>query len=537
MRTIITFFRLLKTAFVLARHDALIPTEYAKNVPMVMRFVGWFSRLFAVRDRAKNPGERLAHALETLGPAYIKVGQILATRSDMLDPEFTRGLSRLKDQVPAFSRDKAIERLEKEFGKPWQELFKTFSEPKAAASVAQVHKAELLDGTQEAKRSEATAKSHNGKQYVAVKILRPNIHTDMAKDMDVLRMVASLGEFFVPASRRLGPKLFVETASRAVMLELDLRLEAAAASEIGEAAKDTGLFRVPAIHWQFSSKNVLVLEWIDGTAFSSDTLLTDPAIDRPALAIKVIQSFLTCAFDYGVFHADMHEGNLIVDEDGELVLIDFGILGRLSEAEQRFHAEILHGFLMRDYLRIAEIHFEAGYVPAHHTVEDFASALRAVGEPIFGKTSDQVSMAKVLLQLFEITDIFDMQMQPQLIMLQKTMMQAEGVARRLDPAFDMWEASRPVVEASLRRELGPEGRIADFMADLRRAQKTLRAMPDAADNVAALAKAWAAGEVDLSKPNTNIKSRALSKNMAKGVVWAALGAVTTLAGVWAAGQL
>ena len=188
---------------------------------------------------------------------------------------------------------------------------------------------------------------------------------------------------------------------------------------------------------------------------------------------------------------------------------------------------------MRDYLRIAEIHFEAGYVPAHHTVEDFASALRAVGEPIFGKTSDQVSMAKVLLQLFEITDIFDMQMQPQLIMLQKTMMQAEGVARRLDPAFDMWEASRPVVEASLRRELGPEGRIADFMSDLRRAQKTLRAMPDAADNVAALAKAWAAGEVDLSKPNKDTKSR----GMPKGVVWAALGAVTTLAGVWAAGQL
>ena len=346
-------------------------------------------------------------------------------------------------------------------------------------------------------------------------------------------MVASLGEFFVPASRRLGPKLFVETANRAVMLELDLRLEAAAASEIGEAAEDTGLFRVPEIYWQFSSKNVLVLEWIDGTAFSSDTLLTDPAIDRPTLAIKVIQSFLTCAFDYGVFHADMHEGNLIVDKDGELVLLDFGILGRLCEAEQRFHAEILYGFLMRDYHRIAEIHFEAGYVPSHHTVEDFASALRAVGEPIFGKTSDQVSMAKVLLQLFEITDIFDMQMQPQLIMLQKTMMQAEGVARRLDPAFDMWEASRPIVEASLRRELGAEGRIADFMKDLRRAQKTLRAMPDAADNVAALAKAWADGEIDLSKPNTNTKPRALPK----GIAWAALGAVSTLAGVWAIGQL
>jgi len=520
MKVIITFLRLLRTAFVLARHDALIPAEYAGQVPWFMRLLGWVSRLFAVRATnkgwAKNPGERFANALEKLGPAYIKVGQILATRSDMLDPEFTRGLSRLKDQVPAFSRDEAIKRIEKEYAKPWQEIFTSLSEPVAAASVAQVHKAQLLDET-----------------TVAVKILRPNIHAKMAKDIDVLRMVAGMAEFFVPASRRLGPKMFVETAARAVTLELDLRLEAAAASELGEAAEETGLFRVPTIHWAYSAKNVMVLEWIDGTAFSSDELLTDSAIDRKALAIKVIQSFLTCAFDYGVFHADMHEGNLVVGAGGELVLLDFGILGRLSEAEQRFHAEIMYGFLMRDYTRIAEIHFEAGYVPAHHTVEDFASALRAVGEPIFGKTSDQVSMAKVLLQLFEITDIFDMKMQPQLIMLQKTMMQAEGVARRLDPEFDMWEASRPVVEASMRRELGPEGRINDFLADLRRAQKTLKAMPEAAETLAALAKAWAAGEVDLSKPNTITKPKTLRRNIAL----VALGALTTLAGVWAVGQI
>jgi len=509
---------MLRTGFVLARHDALVPREYAKNVPWFVRFVGWFSRLFAIQNRAKNPGERLAIALEKLGPAYIKFGQILATRSDMLDEEFTRGLSRLKDKVPAFPMEEAEARIAKEFGKPWREIFKTLSPPVAAASVAQVHKAELLTG-----------------ETVAVKILRPNINKFMAKDMDVLRMVASFAEKFVPASDRLEPKLFVETAARAVMLELDLRLEAAAASEIGEAAVETGLFRVPNIFWNLSGKSVLVMEWIDGTAFSSETLLTDPAIDRKALAIKVIQSFLVCAFDYGVFHADMHEGNLIVDEAGELVLLDFGILGRLSAAEQRFHAEILYGFLERDYLRIAEIHFEAGYVPKNHTIEDFASALRAVGEPIFGKTSEEVSMSKVLLQLFEITDIFDMRMQPQLIMLQKTMMQAEGVARRLDPAFDMWAASRPIVEASLRRELGAEGRISDFMADLRRAQKTLKAMPDAAENVAALAKAWRAGDVDLSNsaPSVNHTKQSV---LPKGIAWAAVGGVLTLAGLWAAGQ-
>lgn len=486
---------------------------------MLIRLVGWFSRLFAIRDRAKNPGERFARALEKLGPAYIKFGQILATRSDILDPEFSRGLARLKDKVPPFSMAKAEDRIKQEFGKPWQEIFKSFSESVAAASVAQVHKAELLTG-----------------ETVAVKILRPDIHRLMAKDIDVLNMVSSLAETFVPASRRLRPKAFAETTARAVMLELDLRLEAAAASELGEAATETGLFRVPEIYWDLSGKNVLVMEWIDGIALSSEEALTGPDLDRPATAIKVIQSFLACAFDYGVFHADMHEGNLVVDDDGNLVLLDFGILGRLSPEEQRFHAEILYGFLERDYLRIAEIHFEAGYVPAKHTVEDFASALRAVGEPIFGRTSDQVSMAKVLLQLFEITEIFDMQMQPQLIMLQKTMMQTEGVARRLDPNFDMWDAARPVVEASIRRELGPEGRIGDFLDDLRRAQKTLKAMPEAAENVAALAKAWREGDVDLSKP---VQTGAVTKprSLFKGFAWTAFGVVLTLGGLWAVNNI
>jgi len=515
MKLIFTFFRLLRTGLVLARHDALVPAEYSDQVPWFVRIVGWLSRLFAIRDRAKNPGERFAHALEKLGPTYIKFGQVLSTRSDMLDPDFSRGLARLKDNVPPFEMAQAEERIKNEFGKPWQDIFKSLSESVAAASVAQVHKAVL----------------HSG-ETVAVKILRPDIHRKMSKDIDVLNMVSSLAETFVPASRRLRPKAFAETTARAVMLELDLRLEAAAASELGEAASETGLFRVPEIFWDNSGKNVLVMEWIDGLALSSEQVLTDPKVNRPGIAVKVIQSFLACAFDYGVFHADMHEGNLVVDENENLVLLDFGILGRLSAAEQRFHAEILYGFLERDYLRIAEIHFEAGYVPAKHTVEDFASALRAVGEPIFGRTSDQVSMAKVLLQLFEITEIFDMEMQPQLIMLQKTMMQTEGVARRLDPNFDMWEAARPIVEVSVRRELGPEGKIGDFLDDLRRAQKTLKAMPEAAENVAALAKAWREGEVDLSNPYPATPVTK-PRSVFKGFAWTAFVVVITLGGVWA----
>ena len=518
LATIATFFRMLRTGWVLVRHDALVPKEYADGVPWFVRLFGSLSRILAIRGRAQNPGERFANALEKLGPAYIKFGQILSTRGDMLDPVFIKGLSRLKDQVPAFPMAKAETMLAVEWGAPWQEKLETLSEPVAAASVAQVHKATLKSG-----------------ETVAVKILRPNIRKAMKQDMDVLDMVAKLAEFFVPDTRRLGPKAFIDTARRAVMLELDLRLEAAAASELSEAAAETGYFKVPEIYWDLGGKDVLVTEWIDGKAVSDETILTDPQYNPKAIAKKVMQTFLSCSFDYGVFHADMHEGNMIVTDDGDLVLIDFGILGRLSPKEQRFHAEILYGFILRDYLRIAEVHFEAGYVPSHHTIEDFASALRAVGEPIFGKTASDVSMSKVLVQLFEITEIFDMQMQPQLIMLQKTMMQTEGVCRRLDPDFDMWNTAEPVVKASMQRELGLEGRLGDFLDNMDRARRTLEKLPDATENIAALAKAWADGDIDLSKGPVS-SAQPPAKPMMKGFAWAGLGALVTLGGIWAAGQ-
>ncbi|MBC6403184.1 MAG: ubiquinone biosynthesis protein UbiB [Hyphomonadaceae bacterium] len=519
LRGILTFFRLLGTSWVLVRHDALVPGEYAESVPWFVRFFGAFSRVFALRERAGNPGERLARALEKLGPSYIKFGQILSTRGDMLDPVFTEGLSRLKDKVPAFPMAIAEEMLAREWGGPWQEKLETLSGPVAAASVAQVHKATLKSG-----------------ETVAIKILRPNIRKAVGRDMDVLHMVAGFVEFFVTESRRLGPKAFVGAAERSLQLELDLRLEAAAASELGEAAVDTGHFKVPEIFWDLGGKDILVTEWIDGKAVSDPTILTDPSYDPKAVAVKAMQTFLTCSFDYGVFHADMHEGNMIIEPDGTLVLIDFGILGRLSPKEQRFHAEILYGFTQRDYLRIAGVHFKAGYIPAKHTVEDFASALRAVGEPIFGKTASNVSMSKVLLQLFEITDIFDMQMQPQLILLQKTMMQTEGVCRYLNPDFDMWGTAAPVVEASMRRELGPEGRISDLFDGLDHARRTLEKLPDAVENIAALAQAWADGKVDLSRPavTSQINGKAVPT---RGFAWAGFGAILTLGTVWVISQL
>lgn len=523
-RQLVTFLRLLRTAWVLIRHDALIPAEYAPLVPLPVRMVGTISRIFSFGNRKGNAGERFANALEALGPAYIKFGQILSTRGDMFDAEFAEGLSRLKDKVPPFPMERAESMLEEAWGEPWQNKIKSLSKPIAAASVAQVHKGVLLTG-----------------ETVAVKILRPNIQKRMTRDMDVIEFIANMAHGFVPKLRRLRPKAFVKEARRSVMLELDLRLEAAAASEIGEIALETDLFRVPSLHWELVEKNVMVSEWIDGTHLSSPDVLTNPDIDRKDLARQIIQSFLASTFEYGVFHADMHEGNLIVDENGKLVLLDFGILGRLGDAEIRFEIDTLFGFLQRDYQKIAQVHFDIGYVPPHHSVEEFASALRAVGEPIFGKKAEDVSMAKVLMQLLEITEIFDMELQPQLILLQKTMMQTEGVARRLDPVFDMWEASRPVVERAVRRELGPERYVNDFLDGIERTRKTLSKLPDATDNIARLAQAWVDGDVDLSSATANLskpekvndKTAALKSPLGFTI----LGAVLALTGAWLVGQL
>jgi len=483
-----TFFRLLRTGWVLSRHDAMVPSEYTEFVPWFTRLLGWISRVlaFGFGTKSDNPGERLADALTELGPAYIKFGQVLATRSDIFDSDFVDGLSKLKDRVPPFEMALSEKMIAKEWGVPWTAHLSSLSPPVAAASIAQVHKAQL----------------HSG-EWVAVKILRPDIERRMRRDMDVLEMIAKLARVLSPYAKRLRPREFVDTARRAVMLELDLRLEAAAASEMMEAAAETGLFAVPSIHWELGGKTVMVTEWIDGMGVSDPRILTDDAYDREDIARRVMQSFLACSFDYGVFHADMHEGNMIVRppehaKAGELVLIDFGILGRLSMREQRFHTEILFGFLRRDYYRIAEIHFEAGYVPEGHSIEDFASALRAVGEPIFGKNAADVPMHKVLMHLFEITEIFDMPMQPQLIMLQKTMMQTEGVCRRLDPDFDMWAVARPVVEASIRGQFGLESQLGNVLHNFKQARRVLETLPGATEDIAKLARAWSDGEIDLS---------------------------------------
>lgn len=461
--------RLARVAITLARYDALLPEEYYERYPIALQAAHTLMRIFVRRRRPKTVGARMALALEKLGPAYVKVGQFLATRPDMIGVTVAQELGRLKDRLPPFSRDKALDIINAELGAT-ETLFGNISDPMAAASIAQVHQAIL---------------PRHGP--VAIKIMRPDIEKRLAKEMGALRFAAQSLELFFPSSRRLEPVQFIDTVAGALERELDFRLEAGAAAEFRDVAQADGYLAVPEIDWSRSSKRVMTLDWIEGVPLTDMKAVERAGGDRAHLAICVTRGFLAAALDHGFFHADMHEGNLIYGKDGKLWVVDFGIMGRIGQKERRYLAEILYGFLRRDYRRVAEVHAEAGYVPDKFTVEEFAQALRAIGEPIFGKTAESISMSKLLLQLFDVTHLFGMHLRPELVMLQKTMVQVEGVSRALDPHHDMWNASRPIVERWVKRELGVEAiakravdEAAQGWASLRRLPKTVAAIEDAA---------------------------------------------------------
>jgi ubiquinone biosynthesis protein len=380
--------------------------------------------------------------LERQGPAAIKLGQLLSTRADIFGAEFARDLARLKDRLDPFPVEQARAEVEAALGRPVDSLFASFGEPVAAASIAQAHPAVLIDG-----------------RRAAVKVLRPGVERRVALDVRAMRLAANLAERLGPEARRLEPRAVAETVSRSLQLELDLRMEAAGASELAEVAAVDGYMRIPRVIWPGVGKRVLTLEWAHGLPLSEPAALEQEGLDRASLADKVIRAFLTQALDHGVFHADLHEGNLFVAPPDVLTAVDFGIIGRIGHAERRYLAEILYGFLERDYRHVAQVHFDAGYVPAHHSVEAFAQALRAVGEPIFGHDASGVSMGAVLGQLFEITALFDMRLRPELVLLQKTMVTVEGVARTINPRHDIWKAADPVVRRWIMRELSPPARV------------------------------------------------------------------------------
>lgn len=438
------FWRLHHAAHVLARHDALMPREYLTGLPWSLRLA---RRVLGTRERedaTTPPGVRLAEALESLGPAYIKLGQVLATRPDLIGPDVAHALEALQDRLPPFDTAIAKQEIESALLKPLPELFSSFGEPVAAASIAQVHLAETTD---------------DPPRKVAVKVLRPAIAQEFAKDLSAFAFAARMAERFSAEARRLRLRDIVNTLAASVALELDLRMEGAAASELADDTKNDRDFRVPAIDWNRTSGQVLTSEWVDGTPIRNPAVVEAAGHDPKRVAVTVVQSFLTQALRDGFFHADLHPGNLFVDEMGRLVAVDFGIMGRLDPSMRRFLAETLAGFLARDYMRVARVHYDAGFVPRSHPIETFAQALRAIGEPIFGRMARDVSMAKLLAQLFETTYRFDMPAQPQLVLLQKTMVVVEGVSRALDPDFDIWESSRPVVEKWMLEQVGPEARL------------------------------------------------------------------------------
>jgi ubiquinone biosynthesis protein len=469
------FFRLLHAGFVLAREGAFQLVE-VDALPPMPRFVVRTARLFERRGvAAEDRAERLTAALNRLGPSYVKLGQFLATRPDIVGAGAAEALGRLRDEIEPFPESEARQVIAEDFGRPVEAIFQSFSPAVAAASIAQVHKAEVID-------------ADDVRQPVAVKVLRPGIRRRFRRDLEAFFAGARFIERIDPMARRLRPVATVETLARSVTTEMDLRLEAAALSEMAETtAGDTG-FRVPQVLWALTARDVMTLEWIDGIKLSDIAGLKAAGHDLPLLARRVMQAFLRHALRDGFFHADMHQGNLFVDASGDIVAVDFGITGRLDKAQRRFLAEILFGFIRRDYKRIAEVHFEAGFVPPNHKVDDFATALRAIGEPIHGVPARDISMARLLTLLFEVTELFDMQTRPELLLLQKTMVVVEGVSRSLDADFDMWSTAEPVVSEWIGRNLGPIGKLEEVAEGVGELSRLLSQIPALAERAERLSR-------------------------------------------------
>jgi len=443
-----------------ARYDVLYDLTDRAYLPIGLQVLRWALHLGVTPDQDVIDwpfGQRLAAALEALGPAFIKLGQALATRPDAISSAVAQDLSKLQDAVAPFDGTLAIAAVEEDLGVPLEDLFSHFDPvPIAGASVAQVHRATTTEGLD-----------------VAVKILRPGVQEIFQRDLATFAWAAAQLHRWVPKARRLRPRAVVRTLQRSVADEMDLRLEASHASELAEIMANEPGYRVPDVDWGRSSKTVLTLAWVDGIKPTSPAQLRGAGCDPVEISKKIVQVFLRQAMDHGFFHADCHQGNLLIGADGTITALDFGIMGRLDVASRRTLALILYGFLKRDYHAIAKLHFEAGYIDVAQPLDEFATALRAIGEPITGKPLHNISVAKLLTQLLATTERYSMRTQPQLIMLQKTMVMVEGLAYSLNPDLNMWETARPVLEAWAKHNLAPEVQAADAILEAFEALKTL----------------------------------------------------------------
>ncbi len=440
--------RLIRTGATMERAGAMGLALDALDAPRPLRIAARvlafpFRWLGYRGDLSMPPATR---ALTALGPAYIKFGQIISTRPDVVGSELATQLRILQDKLPAFDTSLAKAAIESEIGYKVDEVFEDFSDAVAAASIAQVHKARLISTGEE----------------VAVKVLRPGVEKAFQRDIDAFYFVAKFVEFFSPASRRLRPTEVVKHFEGVVHGELDLRMETSAASEFASNTEQDAGFDIPSVKWAYSGKRVMTMSWVEGAPLGDNDALDAAGHDRKALGERVLQLFLRHALRDGLFHGDMHQGNLKVAANGDILAYDFGIMGYIDEYTRRVYAEILFGFIQRDYRRVAEVHFEAGYVPANQDVEEFARALRSVGEPIFGMDATRISMARLLSHLFEVTERFGMETRTELILLQRTMVVVEGVARSLDKTINIWDVAGPVVEDYIKSSIGPAAVIKDL---------------------------------------------------------------------------
>ena len=418
---------------------------------------------FGTKEKKSNlsAGESLCTALQGMGTTFIKLGQFLATRPDIIGEKISLELEKLQDKLPAFQLHNVNDILKKELGDESFSKISNLSQPIAAASIAQVHFADIED--------------ENSKRKVAIKILRPNIEKVFNEELDALMLLAYIIQSIVKKTKRLKLIEIVQLLREITNVEMDLRFEAAAANEFSENTKNDMNFNVPKVYWNFTSKKILCLDKVDGVSIREIDKLKSLNVNLKKLAKDTIQSFLRHAIRDGFFHADMHQGNLFVDKNGNIIPVDFGIMGRLDNDNKRYLAEILYGFIKRDYKRVAEIHFIAGLVPNNVSKDDFAQALRSIGEPIFGQSVQNISGSKLLSQLFEVTEKFNMQTQIQLLLLQKTMVVVEGVARKIDPDANIWDVSKPILENWLKDLKNPINQAGEA---INKANEVLKKLPD-----------------------------------------------------------
>ncbi|NDW54571.1 2-polyprenylphenol 6-hydroxylase [Aliiroseovarius sp. PrR006] len=496
--------RLIRTGATFQRTGAMGVVLDAMKAPPAIRIaahvVGW---PFAWLGKKGNPDlPPVTRAITALGPAYIKFGQILSTRPDVVGPELADQLQYLQDKLPPFDQAIARRMVEKELGIDIDTVFSEFSEPVAAASIAQVHKARLAD----------TGAS------VAVKVLRPGIERAFRTDIDAFHFSARVIEMLLPSTRRLRPTDVVEHFETTVMGELDLRLESASASEFAEnTAQDDG-FVVPEVNWGLTGRTVMTLGWGEGIPANDLDAIRASGLDMHGLGERVLQLFLSHALRDGLFHGDMHQGNLKFAANGDIIAVDFGIMGRIDEYTRRVYAEILYGFITRNYRRVAEVHFEAGYVPADRDVEEFARALRAVGEPIFGMNATQISMGRLLAYLFEVTEKFGMETRTELILLQRTMVVVEGVARSLSPDINIWKVAKPVVESYISNSIGPKALLQDLVLTARVLARFGPRLPELAE-AALIRQSEPHPENDRARPLRAMSYVTLGGGLALAAVW------------------